>query len=51
MPHPRASVSLLIGVVVLGVVLSGLVWLPRQHARYGRILILTLQPQTPENFR
>jgi hypothetical protein len=46
MPHPRASVSLLIGVVVLGVVLSGMVWLARHHARPAKILILALQPQS-----
>jgi hypothetical protein len=41
MTHTRMSLGLLIGVAVLGVVLSGLVWLARQQSRQARILILT----------
>jgi hypothetical protein len=41
MTYTRVSWSLLIGVAGLEVVLSGLVWLARQHARHARILILT----------
>jgi len=41
MTHTRVSVSLLIGVAVLGLVLCGLVWLARQQSRQARILILT----------
>jgi hypothetical protein len=41
MTHSRMSLGLLIGVAVLGVVLSGLVWLARQQSRQARILILT----------
>ena len=35
------SLGLLIGVAVLGIVLSGLVWLARQQSRRARVLILT----------
>ncbi len=41
MTHTRVSWSLLIGGVVFGVLLSGMVWLARQHSRRVRILILT----------
>jgi hypothetical protein len=41
MTHTRMSWGLLIGGVVLGVGLSGLVWLARQQSRQVRILILT----------
>jgi hypothetical protein len=41
MTHTRLSWGLLIGVAVLGIVLSGLVWLARQPSWQVRILILT----------
>jgi hypothetical protein len=41
MTPTHLSVGLLIGVAVLGVGLSGLVWLARQQSRQARILILT----------
>jgi hypothetical protein len=41
MTHTRLSLGLLIGVAVLGIVLSGLVGLARQQSRQARILILT----------
>ena len=41
MTHTRMSLGILIGVAVLGVALSGLVWLARQQSRRARILILT----------
>jgi len=41
MTHTRVSVSILIGVAVLGMVLSGIVWLARQQSGHARILILT----------
>jgi hypothetical protein len=41
MTHTRLSLGILIGVAVLGVALSSLVWLARQQSRRARILILT----------
>jgi hypothetical protein len=41
MTHTRLSWGLLIGVAVLAVALSGLVWLARQPSRQARILIVT----------
>jgi hypothetical protein len=41
MTHTRLSLSLLIGGAVLGMGLSGLVWLARQQSRRAKILILT----------
>jgi hypothetical protein len=41
MTHTRLSWGLLIGVAVLGIVLSGLVWLARQPSWQVRMLILT----------
>jgi hypothetical protein len=41
MTHTRVSLSILIGVAVLGMVLSGIVWLARQQSGHARILILT----------
>jgi hypothetical protein len=41
MTHTRISLSLLISGVMLGMVLTALVWLARQQSRRARILILT----------
>ena len=41
MTHTRLSWGLLIGVAVLGIVLSGLVWLARQPSWQVRLRILT----------
>ena len=41
MTHTRLSLGILIGVAVLGVALSSLVWLARPPSRRARILILT----------